>query len=340
MNNAIAKTVKRSNLYRVLAGIAAIIIAAVIIYFFTFPYFYAKFTGPYPITIDEILTHDGSQTLYFREITTDFVVDTGYYEYTYDEDTGRTISTDAWFAAIELEGDRWLFVRNDTEIDTSQDVWVGGLTKVSGEIAPEVFNDLQQEYPNVKFIPLMLDVVDNEFGWYAGGAGLALLLLGGVFSVFTGMMRYGNPLNHPTFQRLGRMGTVEDVVHKIEKEMTLGAETVAKLQLTNSYLIHQTGASFEAMRYQDIVWLYKMVKSGRYGKTYIATFCDKHGHQIAIQAKDSEVDEMLKAVFPHAPWALAGYTDDVNKAWNRDREQLIQAVEQRKIEIRQQQSYM
>lgn len=338
MSNAIAKTVQRSNLYRVFAGLVAIIIAAVIIYLFSFPYFYAKFTGPYPITVDEIITLDGTGTLYFREISGQRAFDTGFYEYTYDEDTGRTISTDAWFGAILLEGDRWLLVRSPSEIDESQDIWVGGLTRVSGEVAPQVLDELAREAPNLKFLPIMLDVVDNELGWYGGGATVLLLLFAGIFSTFTGIMRYSNPTSHPTFKRLGRMGHIDDVAHSIEKEMTLDGNSVSKLELTNSFLVHRTGANFEAMRYQDMVWLYKMVKSGRYGKTYIANFCDIYGHQISITAKENDVDEMLKAVLPRAPWALAGYTDDVNKAWNRDRDQLVQAVVQRKAEIVRQQT--
>jgi hypothetical protein len=210
-------------------------------------------------------------------------------------------------------------------------------------VQSELFTDFQREVPDgaENLVPLLLDTIDKEFNWYGGAAVLAVLLLGGLWGVVSFFRRNANPKNHPTLKKLENYGDIDKVVDALDKELGSMPDEVGKLKLTRNWVVQSKGSTFEAIPYRDIVWAYKMIQRGKYNtKTYYAHLCDKHGKLIAIAAKEDQVNLMLQSVINRAPWAFAGYSDDLKKAWSRDRQQLVTAVEQRKAQFDSQSSSM
>jgi len=158
----------------------------------------------------------------------------------------------------------------------------------------------------------------------------------GVRGVVLFIQRQSDPHKHPAFKKLERYGNVEMVIGSIEQELTLADEPIGKrLYITPTWVVHLQGGNFQATRLEDLVWLYKHSVRSRYSTQHTARFHDKHGNLMGVQGRSSQqVDEMLQAVYNRAPWAIAGHSVDVQKAWNKDRQQLIAAVEQRKAQVR------
>lgn len=339
-SSMIYKTIRRSNTQIIILSIIALAIAIGVGVTFSLPYFLGKFAGPTEITTKELLSLTAdSPTLYFRQVTGNSMTDTYYYEETVDEKTGRQVSIDAYFGGLEIEPGLWLLVRNPATIDPGQTTYVGGLTPITDSVAREV-TGLAASENNVEMLPVMLDMVDQQLNWFGGAAVLLILLLGGIWGVLTFIGRSSNPGNHPTLKKLGKFGEVDTVVDSIEKELNSMPDEVGKLKLTKNWLVYATGSSFDAIPYRDLVWTYKMVTKGRYGTTYATHIADKHGTMLTVQDKEDKVNTMLQAVMARAPWIMGGYSEDIKKAWNRDRQQLVAAVEQRKAQYEAQQGSM
>ena len=332
-SNAIYKAVKRSNMNTLIVSVIVLAIAVAAGAYWSVPYFTAKFTGPTPIDEAglEAITAD-SDTMYFQQIKASEVFDSGYEEYTeYDNGSQRT---DAYFA-IALVGERVVIVRLANPVDESQTVYTGTF-KTPDSIQREIFDDFRSEVPDFAddLVPLLLDNKENTVAWYGGTGVLVLLLLGGIWGVFNFVQRSANPNQHPILKKLAVYGDVESVVDSIDKELNSMPDELGKLKLTRNWVVYGSGGTLEAIPYRDLVWVYKMIQKGKYNsKTFFAHICDKNGKLIAVPAKEEQVNAMLQAALSRAPWAFAGYSDDLKKAWDKDRQQLVVAVEQRKAQF-------
>ncbi len=332
----VLKTVKRSNITIIIMSVIGLIIVGGLAAVSSIPYWMAQLGEPIEIAGKEIAELSGSEHLYNRAISGLDMEDTYYYEETIDEDTGRQISIDAYFGALEVTDGNWILVRHPEEINTREEDYVGTLQPVSGSITREVY-DLAADEMNIDFLPIMLDTKQDETMWYVGTAVLAVIGLASLWGVITFFRRNSNPANHPILKKLSRLGDAEDIIHSIEKDITMGEDKVGKLRLTKNYLIHSSGNNFDAMPYHAVAWVYKMVIKGKYNtKTYQAHIYDVTGHQIVIAAKENDVTTMLQAVQSRAPHAIAGFSDDIKRAWNKDRQGFIAEVENRRKQLQNQ----
>lgn len=342
MDSLVQKSLRRATRTLFIFSALSLVLAVVAIVLTTLPYFLGKFTGPTVMTDKEIVSAQVNfvQPLYFREVTGEEMFDTGYEEYTYDSDTGRRVSTDAYFGALYIGSNRFLLVRTPDAIDESRTTYVGSLREIPGDVQREVVDELIRELggnaQEFQFVPVMLDTSDNEIMWYVGTAIVLAMLLFGLWGVFQVIQRTRDPHNHPAVKKLGRYGDVAMVMGEIESEMNM-AEAVGskRLHITRNWIISTHAGNFQATRLSDLVWLHKHSVRSRYGTQHFARFYDRHGNIMGVQGRRSEdADQMLQAVYDRAPWAIAGYNNELNKAWNKEREQMIAAVDQRKAQLR------
>lgn len=336
-DSQILKTVKRSNMMLVTISMISLIIVGVLATISTVPYWIAQLGEPIEMSAEEILSLSGSEHLYNRAVSGLDMDDTYYYHETVDEDTGRQISIDAYFGALEIGKDKWILVRDPNEINTREEDYIGTLQPVSESVTREVY-DLAADEMRIDFLPIMLDTTEDEIMWYVGTAILVIVALLSLLGVIAFLRRSSNPANHPILRKLARFGDVEDVIHAIDKDLTLAEDKVGKLYLTKNYLIHSGRNNFDAMPYHSVAWVYKMVIKGKYGtKTYQAHICDITGHEMKIAAKENDVNIMLQAVQSRAPHAIAGFSEDIKRAWNKDRQTLFAEVKKRRQQIKAQQ---
>ncbi|MCA9915166.1 MAG: hypothetical protein KC496_17545, partial [Anaerolineae bacterium] len=263
MDSTIFKNIRGSNTRLILFGLLALIAGIAALVLTTVPYFVAKFTGPVPISMKELVSTEVNfiQPLYFREVTGEEMFDSGYYYETYDSDTGAVTNTD-YFGLLYLGSDRFLLVRTEDRVDEGQTTYVGSLTTISDEIQRDMIDDLRRELgadaDTIQFLPVMLDTRDSEIFWYVGAAIVAVQILFGVRGVVLFLQRTNDPYKHPALKKLGRYGDVRMVVDSIEQDLALQDEVIGKnLHLTRNWVVFISGGNIQATRYSDLVWLYK-----------------------------------------------------------------------------------
>jgi hypothetical protein len=152
--------------------------------------------------------------------------------------------------------------------------------------------------------------------------------------------RTSDPASHPVLKALARFGPLDFVTSRIEAEMAGEHQKIGKLNLTNSWVVYEDRANLKATRFEDVTWIYKHITTQRYygipiSKTYTAMVYDRHGAKLELVGgrKEQPTDEMLRAIAGRAPWAVMGFSHELDQAWKKDRNGFLAAVDRRKAEV-------
>jgi hypothetical protein len=84
----------------------------------------------------------------------------------------------------------------------------------------------------------------------------------------------------------------------------------------------------------DLVWVYKKVTKHSVnfiptGKTYSVVLVGRHRQRIEEQMKEKAVNEMLADLTARVPWAIFGFDQNLDRAWRKDPQSVIAAVDAR-----------
>ncbi|MFZ6027498.1 MAG: DUF6709 family protein [Chloroflexota bacterium] len=297
-------------------------------------YLYNMLLGPFPISqVDLLARQDADDTLqYYVTVEGDDHADTGF-TYVSKTDSGKE-TTEAYYHVL-LVDENFLLIKSKTaEVDNTV---TGALVNVPAETQTEVIDELEKEVPEIKgaFLPMMLDATDFHTAGYIGlgiGAIIALVaFLGAALAIY----RLLTPKAHPVMKALANYGTLDTVVSEINMDMAQSAEKVGKkVHFTRRWLVSTT-SSLQAMPYRDIIWCYKHVTQHRTngiptGKTYAMYVYDRHGKNTIIGGNEKQINQMLDLILKNVPGVVAGYSDELNNLWKKDRARFTAAVDQRR----------
>lgn len=335
-DNFIHRIARRSNLNQVfLFGIGFAV--GLVLLVISLNAYYNLFTGPYPISQEAVVNIGNLNDLkeYYVTVSGEEALDTGYEKvrrYAGFIELGRVKYT------ALVVGDRLLLV--ETGGDPNAREHSGALVSMPGDVNREVIANIEREVPNLKgaFLPFMLDTNDFQINTLLGL--IAVLVVLGVcgWGILRAIGRMGDLSRHPILRRLQGFGDPEYVASQIEAEMNVDHEKIGTLHLTRNWAINMKSATFEATRFQDVMWLYKHVTQHRTygiptGKTFAAHVWDRFGNQMILNGKENAIDESLKGIFKHAPWVIAGHKPDIEAAYRKDRERFAQEVDKRRQQI-------
>ncbi len=292
--------------------------------------------GPVPTASQDVVAIKDVNNVpqYWVTVSGDDSSDTGMQEVkTSSGSSTKTVT--ASFVSLAV-GDKQLLVKVPGDISNPGTKYTGALVDIPSDVNTQVVTPFEQENNlSGAVLPFMLDTSDFRSGGYLGiGIGAIVLLLC-LWGLSRAISRSANPLRHPVMRALARFGEPNAVSQQINAEMAAPHQTIGDTHLTPHWVVVSKGGSFAATRFQDIAWLYAKVTQHRTngipaGKTYSALFWDRYGTCLTVNAKQQVTDEVLKAVYSHAPWALAGYNADMQKAWKSNRAAVLSAVDQRK----------
>lgn len=330
--------IRRVSLFRLLLG-AACVAALVVAGLLAADYLRGFVNGPQKMTVSELQALGPLEGLevYYVTVTGDDAYDSGF-EYVTTRSTGSE-TVDYSFPLLILE-ESVLLVKNPGPLgDFIPQIYTGALLPIPAEIEREVITPLTQQVGDLRaaLLPFMLDASNYRRSGYIGLAVAAVVLLLALWLLITGARTMSNPEAHAIFKRLARYGTPKSVGTQIEMELK-SEHTVLhkKAHFLRSWMVQKTNTSFDAVRYDDVAWFYKhILRNKSYGitvsKVYSAYVLDRHGVKVAIVSrKEQHIDEILQALYAQVPWAVAGYSEEVNKAWNKDRVSFLAAVDLRR----------
>ena len=340
MNDSpIQRAIRRSNRNLLLACAAGILIV-VVIGLLSARYYYNFISGPFTAAQGELtrVTSAGQPQKYWVNVVGDALINTGV-QYTTTSDGKKTI--EATYFALEM-ADRYLVVKlkGDLQDDSLPPKVTGWMADLTNDEKVEIIQYLEKEYPDLKgaFLPYKLETTEDfRTNGYIGIV-LGLIMLGVCgWGAAVVLRRMANPGSHPVLKALARFGPLDFVTNRIETELAAEHARVGRLHLAASWLVYEDQANLLATRYEDAAWIYKFIMTQRYygipvSKTYSAIVWDKFGVKLNLVAgrKESDADAMLSAIQARAPWVAAGYSKDLEAAWQQDRAGFLAAVEQRK----------
>ncbi len=271
---------------------------------------------------------------YFVRVTGSRALDTGIQQISKRQragvETGSSV-TASYYALVV--GERLLIVKRSHGAATTA---VGELHAMPADLQQHLFATQQMQAIRGRFYAYYLDESTFRMPGYIGAA-VALVLV--VLLVKYGLpaWRYArNPASHPVVKRVASWGDPLATAVEARREAEAPRYRGGSWRVGDKYLIQSAPFAFDLLRLSDLLWAYKKVTKHSVnfiptGKTY-ACILACYGGTAEVTGKEKDVDTLLSFVLERAPWAMFGYTDDLNKAFRQKNAEFCAAVEQRKRE--------
>lgn len=132
-------------------------------------------------------------------------------------------------------------------------------------------------------------------------------------------------------------GSEEYTMQKLEQFYANTEPFHKKLRVSDDYILFISGGSSAFAPADKLIWMYQhVVKHTLYyvipiGKTYTIRLNLSDGKMTQIPCKNrQECELLLEYLSQRLPHVLVGYTDELNRAYQKDREGLIRAVAHRR----------
>ncbi|HEX8162026.1 MAG TPA: DUF6709 family protein [Pyrinomonadaceae bacterium] len=343
----VAAQVRRCTRNLALTG-GALVLAVAVAAGLNARYLYNFVTGPQTIGRIPLLQARDADTLtnYYVTVRGDDVYDTGMRKARYKQRNGvRTGEerVEATYQALAV-GDRLLLVEAPADAPVLPEQ-TGELVNIPPLVHQKVLEAVYGEEPNMRgdFLPVMLKTGDFRGRGLVGiGVGLTVLLVG-LWCLYAARRRHAAPATHPIMTALAKYGPPADVAAAIDAEVSSPHATeVGPVRLTPGWFLHGSAFALNARPLTELVWGYKKVTKHYYnfvptGKTYAVILHDRRGQRMEMQLGRGEqkADQTLAALGRYAPWLLFGYSEDLRHAWDKNRAEVLQVVDERRAEYQQ-----
>jgi hypothetical protein len=204
-------------------------------------------------------------------------------------------------------------------------------------VKDDLLRPLAAEQPDLArmVLPYTLNAANYRNDGYAMLIiGLPLLALAG-WNLWKAMRRVSEIQTSPVWKHLAAYGNAEQLSQQIEAEFQPAmVRKYGKLQLAPQWMVRRKMFSTWVSPVGDLVWIYKKVTKHSVnfiptGKTYSVVLVGRHRQRTEEQMKEKAVNEMLGDLAARVPWALFGFTQDLEKAWRKDPAGVIAAVDSR-----------
>lgn len=215
---------------------------------------------------------------------------------------------------------------------------------VSGELRAMPYDLKEQLFPEgtdpvviAQVYPLLLETNYRNSGWAGIFWALLFELIFGFFA-WRSWRRLLGSVDHPAVQRARAWGDLAVTSADVERELQTAVKTRSKgWTLTQNYAVKRRLFSFDLFRFENLVWTYKKaIKKRVYmipvGTGYQAELLFSDG-AAAIDGSHKKVEELLALAAERAPWAVKGYSDEVQKAYRKSRIEFVAEVTKRKREM-------
>jgi hypothetical protein len=296
------------------------------------------FGGPYSLGAADLdsIPNIAEAPRYFARVTGSKVLDTGIQELTIHQkngvETGRSVS--AGYYALVV-GDRLLVCKSRSG---SRATFEGELTAMPLELEGHLFNTADMKAIRHRFYPFYLD--DEPFrvpGYWGLGA---LAAFGFLFFIYgrSAWRYFRDPASHPLIERVQKWGDPVGVAVAAERQarsprMKGGGGWV----LTDQFLLRSTFFTFDVLRLSDLLWAYKKITKHSVnfiptGRTYEAVLAC-YGGTATIPGNEKTVDGALTFASQRTPWAILGFSKELESAFKTNTRAVCAAVERRKAEL-------
>jgi len=328
----VARQISRTN-RNLLIWNALLAIAILITIVLSTGYVREALTGPHKITVDEIdkLSDAGQAPHKFVSVDIDQEeLDNNYYQI-----TGGKEKKKDWYFFLRLKSGRFLILKTHSENPPTH--IDGSLTTASGDVERHVIPGIAFKV-NGQPHPVVLDGSSYRAGLWCLGLTVIPLSLLAAWNILSGIRRMGDPTKHPIAKHIAHLGPPDEIALSIEAELAEGASRVGKVTTTRSWLIQPSTFGTDLVYMGDIVWAYKHETVHKtYGvttnRTYATIVHDALGRRWNFPLKLEQVETLLRELNERVPWAIIGFDQQLEKLWQKNRQEVLRIVEERKQKI-------
>lgn len=332
----IEKRLKKTNRRMITIGVVVLVITLLVL-LLSFQYYRAFFMGPVVMTGEDLaddMKDNYLDNLYVQIEFNDFY-DSGIYDTSTDAD-GNDIITSKYY--VTTLGDYQIIVSSKSGITGK--TFSGELFSMNDWAADKFFNKISEVEPNSMktFLPILL-TDDNYMQRGYFGLGLAALFLFlAILLIVVGARRKHNPGLHPSMKELAKLEPTEFIVSRIDTEMAYTHETIGKTHFLANHLLVETRSGVSVVKYEDIVWAYKVSLASKnfgihFGTVDALMVHDRTGRELFVSCKAADLNRMMTLLSPHIPYAYKGYTEELASSWRNDPTILTRGMEVRKTVV-------
>lgn len=163
-----------------------------------------------------------------------------------------------------------------------------------------------------------------------------LIVVGLLF--LAGLVMFFVPTLHPAFWRVNRYGSAEEVAAKIDKDAQDYSETL-KLSKAGYYATFTPnwivwsrgfiGTQIRILNLADIAWVYPHTLITNGVAQYSLKVFDRNGKKTDIHLYRNQAmgEQIFRRLEQYAPWIMTGYSADKEAAWERNRQMVLDALD-------------
>ena len=290
--------------------------------------------GPYTLSVADVGDIGDVTTTprYFAHIEGTDTVDTGIQQVEvrtrYGQEVGRSVSASFFALAV---GNRFLIVKTSSG---SAKVVEGHLEPMPTDLEQHLFGTAEMRSIRTRFYPFYLDTDSfRTAGYWAIGISSVLVLFLLVTAV-PAWKRLKDPATHPVVARVAAWGDLVSQAVEIEREGRHPWRRSGSLSITDHYIVNSGFFTFDVLRLADLLWAYKKVtkKSVNFvpvGKDFHAVLVCSGG-SVEWKGSEKEVEEALRHAASRAPWAVFGYSKELEGQFRRNAAAFVTAIATRR----------
>ncbi len=332
-------------------SITLLLICVVVISFFSRNYLRNVVYGPFSINGQQVadldrMIQDGKE---FVTVSSDSIFPLGYtvYEQRVDKYSRKVISEQAKYSyALIPFGSKFILSKLPYNHSSSKSI-EGELVSIPSDLENRLFD--QREATNrvlkPKVISLMIDASDYKKDspvlW-----GVIAVILGVVMFYSVTLYRRMNDTNiHPVIRNLYKYGDALNIMQQQENEfadkenLLMSGQTI----ISKTWIIIRGFYGIQNLRTFDVIWIYKQrtrhytnfirtstsfeillaTRSGtRYPLPLLKTF-------VSVKSYEKAIDDFILKLQKAIPWAIFGYSKELDGLYGSSRKQLEQIVDDR-----------
>jgi hypothetical protein len=293
--------------------------------------------GPFTLGAAQLdsITDVTTTPRYYARVSGSRVIDTGLREYSVKSSAGVEESrsqSGAYYALVV--GERFLIFK--TRDMRPPNVVQGRLVPWPDELEREMFDSKEMKELRPRFYSFYVQNGSFQIIGYWMIAGVVVFALLLWWKGVPAWRHAREPATHPLVTRAQAWGDPLAVAVEAERDFDGPRFSSGGWRVGGKYLIQSTLFTFDVLRLDDLLWAYKKVTKHSVnfiptGKTYEAILAC-YGGIAVIKGKEKVVDTVLTFAQQRAPWAVLGYSAELQGLFTKKRQEFVGAVEQRRRE--------
>jgi len=297
------------------------------------------FRGPFQLSANDLAQIDDADKAprYFVTVAGGKIAEMGVQEFETETEDGvekKSAYPSATFYAVQV-GNRLLVVKSPS---APRGNISGQLKPFYYDLSNDLFTGVDSPLDSTQCYPFYLDTQGFRTSGYWGIAVAVLVIVLLVALARPALLRLRDIETHPAVKRARLWGDPIGISVEAEREFNGQVRyKAAGVVLTDNFAFQKGFFAFNLYRFHDLLWAYKKVTQRRVnfiptGKSYSALL-HFYGGNINFMAKEKQVEEVLQFAGARAPWAVIGYSAELNKLFTKQVANFCAAIEARRRDL-------